>query len=257
MNTVNNNITSSRSHSDGLNSIKNKFFDIRLCVFDMAGTTVEEGNLVYKTVRNAINEVLMRAGKSDKQVSLELCLEYGAGKEKRNAIRDILNRLDLSDVCIESLTDTAFAAFKVNLATAYSKETLSEFEGMSELFEQLKASGRHVVLNTGYDAKTANKILTIVGWSVGDQVDALVTADDVDNGRPGPDMITLAMKQFNIDNAQQVLKAGDSGIDIEEGKNAGCGLVLGVLSGAQNEQQLEKYSPDTVLDKLTELKELI
>lgn len=257
MNIANNNITSSSSHRDSLNSIKNKFFDIKLCVFDMAGTTVDEGNLVYKTVRNAINEVLMRAGKSDKQVSLELCLEYGAGKEKRNAIHDILNRLDLSDTDIESLTDTAFAAFKVNLETAYSKDTLSEFESMSELFEQLKASGRHVVLNTGYDAKTANKILTILGWSVGDQVDALVTADDVDNGRPGPDMITLAMKQFNVDNSQQVLKAGDSGIDIEEGRNAGCGLVLGVLSGAQNEQQLLRYSPDAVLDKLTELKELI
>ncbi|WP_352308981.1 phosphonatase-like hydrolase [Psychrobacter sp. W2-37-MNA-CIBAN-0211] len=257
MNTVNNNIISSSSHSDSLNNIKNKFFDIKLCVFDMAGTTVDEGNLVYKTVRNAINEVLMRAGKSDKQVSLELCLEYGAGKEKRNAIRDILNMLDLSDADIESLTDTAFAAFKVNLATAYSKDTLFEFEGMSELFEQLKASGRHVVLNTGYDAKTANKILTILGWSVGDQVDALITADDVDNGRPGPDMITLAMKQFNVDNSQQVLKAGDSGIDIEEGQNAECGLVLGVLSGAQNEQQLVKYSPDAILDKLTDLKALI
>lgn len=257
MNTANNNITSSSSHRDSLTSIKNKFFDIKLCVFDMAGTTVDEGNLVYKTVCNAINEALMRAGKSDKQVSLELCLEYGAGKEKRNAIRDILNRLDLSDADIESLTDTAFAAFKVNLATAYSKETLSEFEGMSALFEQLKASGRKVVLNTGYDAKTANKILTILGWSVGNQVDALITADDVDNGRPAPDMITLAMKQFSVDNAQQVLKAGDSGIDIEEGKNAGCGLVLGVLSGAQNEQQLVKYSPDAVLDKLTDLKLIV
>lgn len=257
MNTANNNITSSSSHRDSLTSIKNKFFDIKLCVFDMAGTTVDEGNLVYKTVCNAINEALMRAGKSDKQVSLELCLEYGAGKEKRNAIRDILNRLDLSDADIESLTDTAFAAFKVNLATAYSKETLSEFEGMSALFEQLKASGRKVVLNTGYDAKTANKILTILGWSVGNQVDALITADDVDNGSPAPDMITLAMKQFSVDNAQQVLKAGDSGIDIEEGKNVGCGLVLGVLSGAQNEQQLVKYSPDAVLDKLTDLKLIV
>lgn len=237
--------------------IREKFSDIKLCVFDMAGTTIDEDNLVYKTVRDAINEALKRAGKSNKQVNLELCLEYGAGKEKRNAIHDILNTLDLSNNGIESLTDNAFAAFKDTLAIAYNKHTLSEFEGMSELFEQLKASGRNVVLNTGYDAKTANKILTILEWSVGDQIDALVTADDVDNGRPNPDMITLAMKQFNIDNSQQVLKAGDSGIDIEEGKNAGCGLVLGVLSGAQNEQQLVKYSPDAVLDKLTDLKDII
>lgn len=79
----------------------------------------------------------------------------------------------------------------------------------------------------------------------------------MDNGRPAPDMITLAMKQFNIEDSQLVLKAGDSGIDIEEGQNAECGLVVGVLSGAQNEQQLAKYQPDAILDKLTDLHELI
>ena len=243
--------------NNSLIDIKDKFAKIKLCVFDMAGTTVNEDNLVYKTVRDSINQSLRSADHSDKQVNLDLCLEYGAGKEKSKAIYDILNTLEFSDAEIESLTSTAFATFKDSLATAYNQDTLAEFEGMSDLFEQLKNNGRHVVLNTGYDSKTANKILTILGWSVGSQVDALVTADDVDNGRPAPDMITLAMKQFNIEDSQLVLKAGDSGIDIEEGQNAGCGLVVGVLSGAQNEQQLAKYQPDVTLNKLTDLHELI
>ena len=243
--------------NNSLIDIKDKFAKIKLCVFDMAGTTVNEDNLVYKTVRDSINQSLRSANHSDKQVNLDLCLEYGAGKEKSKAIYDILNTLEFSDAEIESLTSTAFATFKDSLATAYNQDTLAEFEGMSDLFEQLKNNGRHVVLNTGYDSKTANKILTILGWSVGSQVDALVTADDVDNGRPAPDMITLAMKQFNIEDSQLVLKAGDSGIDIEEGQNAGCGLVVGVLSGAQNEQQLAKYQPDVILNKLTDLHELI
>lgn len=243
--------------NNSLIDIKDKFAKIKLCVFDMAGTTVNEDNLVYKTVRDSINQSLRSADHSDKQVNLDLCLEYGAGKEKSKAIYDILNTLEFSDAEIESLTSTAFATFKDSLATAYNQDTLAEFEGMSDLFEQLKNNGRHVVLNTGYDSKTANKILTILGWSVGSQVDALVTANDVDNGRPAPDMITLAMKQFNIEDSQLVLKAGDSGIDIEEGQNAGCGLVLGVLSGAQNEQQLAKYQPDVILNKLTDLHELI
>ena len=243
--------------NNSLIDIKDKFAKIKLCVFDMAGTTVNEDNLVYKTVRDSINQSLRSADHSDKQVNLDLCLEYGAGKEKSKAIYDILNTLEFSDAEIESLTSTAFATFKDSLVTAYNQDTLAEFEGMSDLFEQLKNNGRHVVLNTGYDSKTANKILTILGWSVGSQVDALVTADDVDNGRPAPDMITLAMKQFNIEDSQLVLKAGDSGIDIEEGQNAGCGLVVGVLSGAQNEQQLAKYQPDVILNKLTDLHELI
>lgn len=243
--------------STDMSSIKEKFEHIKLCVFDMAGTTVNEDNLVYKTVRDAINQALSDEDKSAQEVELDICLAFGAGKEKRQAINDILNELGIADDEVESLTDTAFTIFKTRLAKAYTAETLAPFEGMLELFDQLKATGRKVVLNTGYDATTANKILAILGWSVGREIDALMTADDVMNGRPAPDMIMLAMDKFSIKDTQQVLKAGDSGIDIEEGKKANCGLCIGVLTGAQTRAQLEKSSPDIVLDKLTDLAQLI
>ena len=243
--------------STDINSIKEQFDHIQLCIFDMAGTTVNEDNLVYKTVRDAINQALSDEDKTNQKVGLDICLEFGAGKEKRQAINDILNELDIAEDDIKSLTDTAFTIFKTSLAEAYTADTLATFDGMLELFNKLKASGRTVVLNTGYDAKTANKILDILGWSVGREIDALITADDVVNGRPAPDMITLAMDKFGIEDSQQVLKAGDSGIDIEEGKNANCGLCIGVLTGAQTKAQLEKSLPDIVLDKLTDLAQLI
>lgn len=240
-----------------IGNLDNELGNIKLCVFDMAGTTVKEDNLVYKTVRDSINQVFNKAGMADKQVDLNTCLEFGAGKEKRTAIRDILDQLNLSEADIGSLTDEAFSIFKDTLKTAYSADSLQEFAGMSAFFEKLKQSGRYVVLNTGYDAKTANKILNILDWSEGNQIDALITADDVSNGRPAPDMITLAMHKFNVTDANQVLKAGDSGIDIEEGKNANCGLTIAVLSGAQNKSQLAKYSPDYILQNLTDLAEYI
>ena len=56
---------------------------IRMVVFDMAGTTVDEDNVVYKTLQSEIN----KAGFS---FSLEQVLAEGAGKEKRQAIKDIL-----------------------------------------------------------------------------------------------------------------------------------------------------------------------
>lgn len=243
--------------STDMNSIKEQFNHIRLCIFDMAGTTVDEENLVYKTVRDAINQALSEAGKMAKEVDLDICLAFGAGKEKRQAINHILNELDIAKDEIEPLTDAAFIIFKTLLAKAYTKETLATFDGMLELFNKLKVSGRKVVLNTGYDSKTANKLLTILGWSVGQEINALITADDVINSRPAPDMIMLAMEEFGIKDSQQVLKAGDSGIDIEEGKNANCGLCVGVLTGAQTKTQLERSSPDIVLDKLTDLARLI
>lgn len=243
--------------STDINSIKAQFEHIKLCVFDMAGTTVDEDNLVYKTVRDAINQALKEAGQANTQVDLDICLEFGAGKEKRQAINDILNELDIAQDDVKSLTDTAFTIFKASLAKAYTADTLTTFDGMLELFNKLKASGRTVVLNTGYDSTTANKILSILGWSVGREIDALITADDVTNGRPAPDMIMLAMDRFGIEDSQHVLKAGDSGIDIEEGKNASCGLCIGVLSGAQTKEQLETSLPDIVLERLTDLAQLI
>lgn len=247
--------------STDIKVIKAQFDTIKLCVFDMAGTTVNEDNLVYKTVCDAINQTLKKAGQTDTQVNLDMCLDVGAGKEKRQAINDILNKQLKNDntvaIDIEKWVNSAFNIFKATLAQAYTQETVKTFDAMPGLFEKLKNSGRKVVLNTGYDSETANKILIILGWSVGYEIDALITADDVDNGRPAPDMITLAMNKCGIKNPQQVLKAGDSGIDIEEGKNAKCGLCVGVLTGAQTQEQLERYAPDIVLAKLTDLAALI
>ena len=56
---------------------------IELVVFDMAGTTVDEDNVVYKTVREAINS-------HGYEFTLEQVLDAGSGKEKSQAIRDVL-----------------------------------------------------------------------------------------------------------------------------------------------------------------------
>jgi beta-phosphoglucomutase-like phosphatase (HAD superfamily) len=56
---------------------------IKMIVFDMAGTTVNENNVVYKTLRKSINEAGF-------DFTLDHVLAEGAGKEKFQAIRDIL-----------------------------------------------------------------------------------------------------------------------------------------------------------------------
>jgi len=48
---------------------------IKMVVFDMAGTTVNEDNMVYKTLRTAINEAGF-------DFTLDQVLEQGAGNEK-------------------------------------------------------------------------------------------------------------------------------------------------------------------------------
>ena len=114
-----------------------------------------------------------------------------------------------------------------------------------------------VALNTGYDRATAEKLVAKVGWKLGEDFDSLVTASDVSQGRPAPDMIFKAMEDVGISSSQVVAKVGDSQVDIEEGHNATCGCVLGVTTGAQGEELLQQAKPTAVIQQLKDLLDVI
>ncbi|WP_286841691.1 MULTISPECIES: HAD family hydrolase [Sphingobacterium] len=218
---------------------------IRMIVFDMAGTTVNENNIVYKTLRNAINTV------GGYELTLTEVLAHGAGKEKLQAIKTVLkNSLNLVD---DELAQRMFTLFLGELEHAYEVEEIYPNTNAEELFAKLKDRDILRVLNTGYDRKTAESLLEKLNWKVGKDVDALITASDVPRNRPYPDMIELAMQKFEIADPGVVVKIGDSIIDIQEGQQAGCGLSIGITTGAHNVAQLKSANPDYVIDDLLEI----
>lgn len=221
---------------------------IKMVVFDMAGTTVDEDNVVYKTLQKAINA-------TGYTFTLEQVLEFGAGKEKLQAIKDILP-LD-GQIHSEEEAFRIFDNFKVLLKNAYEILDVKEQIGATDVFGQLKEKGIKVVLNTGYNRETAERLVQKIGWEEGVNFDALITASDVVLGRPNPDMIIKAMNTLGVENAQEVVKIGDSAIDIEEGKNADCGMTFGVTTGAQTATQLETAKPTHIVDSLQEMLKVV
>ncbi|HJV20875.1 MAG TPA: phosphonatase-like hydrolase [Sediminibacterium sp.] len=220
----------------------------KMVVFDMAGTTVDEDNLVYKT----LHQSLRQAGVD---CTLEEVLAHGAGKEKRKAIEDVLHQLRVA--LPETGIDEIYAHFLQNLTGAYQFAPIQPQPGAIAVFQELKKQGILVVLNTGYNTFTAKTLLVKLNWEIGADIDLLVTASDVVNGRPAPDMIHLAMQYFKITDPGAVVKVGDSSIDIEEGKNAHCGLVAGITTGAHTAEQLLQANPDIVIGSLAELSSIL
>jgi len=221
---------------------------IKMVVFDMAGTTVNENMVVYKTLQKAIHE-------AGYDFTMEQVLAEGAGKEKMDAIKSILQVY--AGKQDEALTDNIYKNFIVLLEAAYDTLEVLPQDNAAELFQALKQRKILVVLNTGYNEKTAMSLVAKIGWKKGVEFDGLVTATDVAHSRPAPDMILLAMKQFGIKDACEVVKVGDSIIDIEEGRNAGCGLSIGITTGAHTMEQLQSAKPDYVIDNLIELLPLV
>src|SRR5664279_936664 len=122
---------------------------IRMAVFDLAGTTVNENNVVYKTLQKAINA-------KGFDFSLQQVLAEGAGKEKLQAIKSVLKVYAEKED--DQLADSIYQDFIVQLAKAYDTLEILPQDGAADLFRELKKRNILVVLNTGYNRETAQSL---------------------------------------------------------------------------------------------------
>jgi phosphonatase-like hydrolase len=220
----------------------------KMFVFDMAGTTVDERLLVYRV----LFETISRAGHG---VTFEDVLRHCGGKEKRQAIRDLFEASEIS--YDEATVEALYQDFDVRLGQAYETADVGAMPYAREVFSSLRGRGIRVVLDTGYTEALARHLIARLGWRIGEDIDLLVSADQVPRGRPAPDMIELAMRHFGIEEASAVVKIGDTIVDMQEGRNARCGLVVGVLTGADCRDRLLGAGADEVIDTLADLERVV
>ncbi|MEM7484434.1 MAG: HAD hydrolase-like protein [Bacteroidota bacterium] len=220
---------------------------VELIIFDMAGTSINEENIVYRTITDSLKN-------RGYDVSLEQVLLYGAGKEKRQAITDVM--ANCSYTPDDKDIDLVHSEFKINLIKAYENAPLEVFPSVSDFIRRVRKNGVKIAFNTGYKRDLALSILTRVGYSIGSDIDLLVAADDVENGRPHPDMILKICGILDIA-PERAVKIGDSAIDIEEGKSAKVGLTIGITTGAQTRAQLSMACPDHIIDDVKELDSIL
>lgn len=218
---------------------------IQLVVFDIAGTTVRDTGNVAKAFIDAFNEFNI-----DVPV---MTVNQVMGFRKIDAIR-----LLLPGENNEALIDQIHEAFTRNMLASYKNDpALSPLPQAEETFKQLKQLGIKIALNTGFTRPVANAILQRLKWNVPEMVDMVLCSDEVPEGRPQPDMIKVIMQQMEVTDSKAVAKVGDTKVDVEEGRNAGCGLVVSVTTGAYTRSELELYKPDRIIDSLAELPGLL
>ena len=119
-------------------------------------------------------------------------------------------------------------------------------------FDWLHQNGCMVALDTGFSRPIANAILKRLNW-VGGAIDFTVTSDEVNRGRPMPDMIFEAMKRFSIESPQHVGKIGDTPNDLIQGHAAGCKWIIGVTEGSHIREQLSAYPHTHLINNVGKL----
>lgn len=219
-------------------------FQKHLWVFDMAGTTVNENGVVYDTLRDTLKDAGLFV--TDDNFNL------WHGANKREVIKHFININDNTSKS-EDIVDILCARFEETLLEKYfTGDQISLIHpDLPDMFEQLRQSGSKIALNTGYSKNIQNAIIYKLGLNK--MVDGWISSQDVRQGRPAPYMIQELMKRLDIDNPIDVGKCGDTVNDIKEGHNAGVGVIIGVLTGADDYNTLSAHNPTLICNSVMDL----
>lgn len=207
---------------------------IRLVVFDIAGTIVEDRGEVLR----AFGEALARHGVHFTEAELA---EW-KGASKKEVIRHFVRRQDATED--EGTVAAVYADFRGGLERHYRENGVVPIAGASETFAWLKERGLLIATTSGFYREIAELILESAGWR--GMFSANISSSDVPMGRPAPYMIFRAMEAAGVTSVAEVANVGDTPLDLQAGTNAGVRDVIGVLTGLHRKERLQR-EPHTAL----------
>jgi phosphonoacetaldehyde hydrolase len=213
---------------------------IRLAVFDMAGTTVDDVIDGMPLVLRSYDDAFRRHGVI---IPMET-LNDMRGRDKREVI-NMLGGDKASDI---------YRDF-VEMLTA-NVTRVKEIQGTGDTFRWLKEHGVAVGVESGFPGTVTHDIVKHLKWEERGLIDYWTCSEIVDEERPSPAMIRRTMRHCHIRDPAQVLKVDDTGIGIEEGHNAKAHTVA-VLTGTQKREKIEAAKPHAILPSIRELPEYL
>ncbi len=233
---------------------------IELVVFDMAGTTVTDHHEVERCFAEAAAETGLFV--TDERI---LAMQ---GLAKRYVFETLWKeQLGEHNPDVQAQVDVSYATFRRILEDHYLTQGATPTEGCLDTFAYLHERGIAIALTTGFYRVVTDIILEKLGWldgldgrrvgSPGSLIQVSIASDEVERGRPYPQMIERAMALTGVSNPKAVINIGDTPSDLLSGRAAGVALNLGVVNGTHSRSQLEAYPHDSLLNSLAELPKVV
>ncbi len=217
-----------------------------LVVFDIAGTTI----LASDQVPAAFSEAFANAGIA----LLKQEIRAVRGRSKHEAISELLDR-HREDGTEQPDAAVVYGDFQKVLLQLYESQRIEAIDGAEDTFAWLKKRSVKIALTTGFDRNLAEHLIHMVGWR--GSFDAVVCNDDVERGRPAPDLIFRAMDWTACANIDRVAAVGDTISDLQAAEYAGVRWSFGVLSGAHNKEQLRSCPHTAIISGIAQLPEVL
>lgn len=142
---------------------------------------------------------------------------------------------------------------KIELYLSYALRDMQLVEGAYEFLQELKKSQKYrYALTTSGRKIQQDKILA--KFNLADFFDIMITADDVNNGKPHPEPYMITVKKLN-EQSSECLVIEDSDNGILSAKSAGC-QACGITTTFTKER-LESVGADMVVSSFSELSKVL
>ena len=221
---------------------------VRLVIFDIGGTIIEDNGEVIASFRDALAANGLEASEAE--------IKELKGSSKRDVIKKFVERQwGTNERGNEERIRKAYGDFRTELESKFSNGGVKPIAGAEPTFGWLKAHNIICATTTGFYRSVTDTILSSAGWQ--NIFAANICSDDVKDGRPAPYMIFRAMEAARIDDVRDVLNVGDTPLDLQAGSRAGVLGVIGVLSGVHKKERLLLESPSHLIGSVADLPSLI
>ena len=220
--------------------------EIKLVVFDIAGTIIEDHGEVVSAFSGALRENGIPFTADE--------IKARMGSSKREVIRYFVKQQGRSGGGQDEKIETTYASFRTQLQHLYS-EGLVAIKSAEETFDWCRAHDIQIATTTGFYKEISDLILDKLDWR--GRFAANISSSDVRQGRPAPFMIFRAMEGAGVMDVREVINVGDTPLDLQAGHSAGVRGVVGVLSGTHKEERLKREPHTHLIASVAELPELI
>lgn len=217
---------------------------IRLVIFDVAGTIIEDHGEVLSCFAAALKKNNIRAEEEE--------LREWKGASKREVIKHFVEAQTASSKGLsEDLVNRTYNDFRHMLEQRYESAGVIPIQGAETSFQWLLRRSISIASTTGFYRELNDSILRQLGWSA--LLSNNVCSTDVPMGRPAPFMIFRAMENARVIDVAQVINVGDTPLDLQAGANAGVWGIIGVLTGTNTRKRLEREQHTHIVSSVAEL----
>ena len=230
----------------GLDDRDDDLADLELVVLDLSGTLVADEGLIERAFDRAASAAGIGATEDARRAAWGFVRE-ALGQSTIGVFRALTRDDDQAE--------HANAVFEAAYVDLVAQHGATAVPGAEEVIRRLQGTGVDVALITGFSRRVRDAVLDALGWR--HLADVVLSPEDAGRGRPFPDLPLTALLRTGASTVEGMVVVGDTAGDIASGIAAGAGLVVGVLTGAHDEQTLLDAGADAVLRSIAGLPELL